>query len=322
MQAFHELVSPEEMYYKTGIANMSLNTVYQIHKMKQNGLLKNDDQILMLPDFLGWLLTGEKHTGAAAISTSQMISANTGRFENEILEKLEIQPDLFHGQISSNTLYGETENEMLGVQERIKVISVPGHDTTCAAMAARPDSVFLSSGTWSLIGCVENELTLNKDLMENGYSSYSDGMGRIITVRDIMGMYLLNCCKKEWNYSDPDLGFSEIIEMAEKAKPFQSFIDPDAQIFQDGNQMCGKISGSAKGSKNALLCQFVANATGKECVCGVSEATAAGQLIGLGELKSVDEAVDLIYKSFPVKKFYPQDEKDWQDAYELYKECF
>lgn len=367
MEEVHGLIGAEEMYHETGIANMPLNTVYQLYRLSRRGRLEGAGTLLMLPDLFGYFLTGEKSNEATAAGSSQMMKGHG--WNQELIARLGLPARIFSADIISA---GQPKG-MAAVKSRIngvQVVAVPGHDTACAVSALagfKDNEAFLSSGTWSLLGtCAGAPITVPEG-MEEKYSNYLDVRGGYMLLKDIMGMWLVNRCKAVWEKADDKIGFAEITREAQKAEAFRAFIDPDQEVFFAAEDMpaaitanCGgkpprtvgetarcifeslalkyrnsiekleRITGRSfetirmmgGGIQNEFLCQCVADATGKPCVCGPVEATAIGnilaQLIAAGEAADWSEAGNILGASFPAKEYLPGERRVWEDAYGAY----
>lgn len=234
MEKLQELISKEELYSITGIEFMWFNTILQLYSMKtENSSLLNEAKTLLLtPDLLNYFLSGVKTTEYSIASTTQMLDAYTKSWSDKIIDKMDIPRDIFTDVIPSGTIIGELTEELskeLGIQN-LKVIAVAGHDTQ-SAIAAVPtendDFAYISCGTWSLMGFESNQPIINEKSMNLSVTN-EGGVGRKITVlKNIMGLWLTQECKRHWDKIGEGCTFAELDEKSMHAKPFVSFVDPD-----------------------------------------------------------------------------------------------
>jgi len=242
-------VVPEvELFGRTGIASNVFNTLYQLYAMKEENdpILEMADSMLFMPDLLAYLLTGKKGTEYTIASTSQMLNPYTRDWDYELLEKLGIPT----GMLGEIKLPGEIRGTLLpeiakecGVDE-IPVIAVGGHDTA-SAVAAVPaqgeDFAYISSGTWSLLGAEIEKPLCEEGVMKASYTNEGAVDGSIRLLKNIMGLWIIQECKREWDRRSDAVGFAELVEMAMKAPAFKAMIDVDDVCFLAPGDMPARI---------------------------------------------------------------------------------
>ena len=253
MDEVHHIIPKDEIYNLTGIAMWPFNSLYQLYawKKEQGDLLDLARNLLFMPDIFNWLLSGVKSTDYTFASTSQLINAYTRTWEPVLFNKL----GLPHGIMNDITEPGEVIGSLiLDIAEQINnkdisVVAVGSHDTASAIVSVPAEGrnwAYISSGTWSLMG-IESESpvistkTLNYNLTNEG------GVGkRIRLLKNIMGLWLLQECRRKWS----DLGhvytYHELVEIAQKAKPFKAIIDPDWMKFYNPEDMPTEIGSFCK----------------------------------------------------------------------------
>lgn len=245
---FKEVMSRKEVYARTGIQIMDFNTIYQLFALRRAGSsqLEAADRLLFIPDALSYLLTGKMVTEYTIASTSQLLNPRTQKLENELLERMGVTPAKFPDIVMPGHRIGILRPELAaacGLPE-IPVIAVAGHDTA-SAVAAVPASdehfAYLSSGTWSLMGIetrspVIDERTYALNITNEGGV---DGTTRLL--KNITGMWLLEQCLKEWKALGTEYTYPQIVELADKAEPFRSMIDPDDASFAHPESMIAAI---------------------------------------------------------------------------------
>lgn len=238
----------EEIFSKTGIAFQKFNTLYQLLAMavQKPYILDRADTLLFMPDLFAYFLTGEKCTEFTEASTGQLLDAETGDWCNDLLDAMSIpreiftpiqQPGSFKGRIMSDL--GNT----LGVGN-VPVIAVATHDTG-SAVAAVPvlegSYAYLSSGTWSLMGVEVDKPVINEKTLAWNYTNEGGVNGTYRLLKNIMGLWIIQECKREWDRKGELYSYGEMADMASQAAPFQSFIDPDNDVFYSPGQMPKKI---------------------------------------------------------------------------------
>ena len=243
-----EIIPSVELFGRTGIASNVFNTLYQLYAMKEENdpVLEMADTMLFMPDLLAYLLTGKKGTEYTIASTSQMLNPYTRDWDYELLEKLGI-PTRMLGEVK---LPGEVRGTLLpeiakecGVDE-IPVIAVGGHDTA-SAVAAVPaqgdDFAYISSGTWSLLGAEIEKPLCEEGVMKACYTNEGAVDGSIRLLKNIMGLWIIQECKREWDRRSDAVGFAELVEMAMKAPAFKAMIDVDDACFLAPGDMPARI---------------------------------------------------------------------------------
>ena len=248
MEKTFEVVSKADIFKATGLAFNQFNTLFQLYAMKLEGdpTLEMADKLLFMPDLLAYFLTGKTGTEYTIASTSQLIDPSTHEWATDLLDKLGI-PTKMLGEITpAGTLRGTLLPEIAkecGVGE-IPVIAVGGHDTA-SAVAAVPaqedDFAYLSSGTWSLLGVELEKPLTSVEVMEANYTNEGGVMGDIRLLKNIMGLWLIQECKREWDRREDAVGFGELVLMAQEAPAFKAIIDVDDPCFLAPGDMPARI---------------------------------------------------------------------------------
>jgi rhamnulokinase len=229
-----------EIYRRTGIQFMFFNTLYQLlAEMKSASSLKlagRAETLLFMPDLVNYCLTGRRVSERSIASTGQLLDARTGAWDFDLLDKMgfpkKIFTELVDAGTSLGTLLPECQEE-LGRSD-LKVIAVGGHDTASAVAgvpALEEEPVFLSSGTWSLMGRELKHPVLTEESFQAGFSNEGGVQGTTRFLKNISGMWLLQECKKRWDQQGNVIGFGELVDAA-RAEPLAlAKIDPDAKEF-------------------------------------------------------------------------------------------
>ena len=242
------IIPDEELFARTGIAFNSFNTLYQLYAMKEEGdpALESAQDLLFLPDLLAYFLTGKKGTEYTIASTSQLLNPFTRDWDRELMEKLGIPAHIF-GEVKlpgtvRGTLLPEIAREC-GVAE-IPVIAIGGHDTA-SAVAAVPakekDFAYISSGTWSLLGAEVQEPLCTEGVMKANYTNEGGVDGSIRLLKNIMGLWIIQECKREWDRRGSETSFGELVELSMQAPAFKAILDVDDPCFLAPGDMPARI---------------------------------------------------------------------------------
>jgi len=231
-----------EVFSRTGIQIMSINSLYQLYSMRLAGspALREADRLLFMPDLLNYWLTGEKRSEVTIASTSQFYDARTREFDRELLGNLGIPARILSELVEPGCAVGKllprlASSTGLGP---VTVYATAAHDTA-SAVAAVPaaggdDWCYISSGTWSLMGVELEAPLIDQRSFELNYTNEAGVAGRTRLLKNIAGLYLLQECRRAWAAKGERFGYEELVEMAEKAGPAKAIINPD-DFFQPGD---------------------------------------------------------------------------------------
>lgn len=250
-EEYFKIIPRDELYDLTGIEVMNFNSLFQLYaaKKENSSALTAAEHILFTPDVLSYLLTGKKICEYTIASTSQMINPRTKKVEKKLLEAIGLNPGLVPDLTMPGTVIGNLRGEIVrecggGNAGSVSVIAVAGHDTA-SAVAAVPaidgNFAFISSGTWSLLGIETEEPIITPESSKMNYTNEGGIEGTTHFMKNITGMWLLECCRKEWAVQGNAFSYSEIVKMAEFAEGFGLLIDPDDKSFSNPESMTGAI---------------------------------------------------------------------------------
>ena len=249
MEKAFETVSKKEIFERTGLAFQSFNTLYQLLAMKEQGdeALEAADTLLFMPDLIAYLLTGAKATEYTIASTSQMIDPSTRSWDKELLKKLGLPAGILTEIQPAGTVRGLLKEEIAretGLPQ-VPVIAVASHDTASAvaAVPAEKGSRFadISSGTWSLLGAELKSPLCREEVMQANYTNEGGLCGTTRLLKNIMGLWIIQECKRAWDREGAEIGFGEIVKLAEAAPAFKAVIDVDDPCFMAPGGMPERI---------------------------------------------------------------------------------
>lgn len=307
----HEILPFSELYRRTGIQFQPFNSIYQLYADKLSGRLEGVTDLLMLPEYLLWKLCGVKAREYTNATTTGLVNAQTGAFDEEIIQALGYPENLFPRLSQPGTVLGEYEG--------IPCVLCATHDTGSAVegIPMAGNQPYISSGTWSLLG-VKTPKPITDEASEKANYSNEGGVGYNRYQKNIMGMWLVNELQKELC---PALPFPEIVKAAEESA-CDLLVDANAPAFLSPKSMKAAFDRAADGrlhtigdyfrcayrslalsyrqaleelerntgkryeklyivgggAKNAFLNQLTEEATGKQVIALPIEATALGNL--------------------------------------------
>lgn len=248
MDKAFERISKKEIHAATGIQFMFFNTLFQLlsEVEGENPALTAAQDLLFIPDLLGFWLTGKKTQERSIASTTQLYNPSTNNWDYDLIEKLGLPKGLF-GQLSEpGDVLGELREKVArrtGLTGA-KVITVAGHDTASAVAAVpsqSPTPAYLSSGTWSLLGLELPKPIINEQSLEDGFTNEVGVGGKIRFLKNICGLWLIQQTRRYWKAGGEDIAYSKMAGFATKAEPFRSLIDPDSPAFIEEGRMPEKI---------------------------------------------------------------------------------
>lgn len=233
-----DYIDKNQFYEITGNQFMEINTAFQLLSLKLNReqILERTDKMLLMPDLFNYLLTGEKAAEYSIASTTQLMNATQGIWSDEVIQKLSLPRSIFPEIVPSGTKIGILSDEIceeLGI-EKMDVMAVAGHDTQCALVSvptSEKDFIFLSCGTWSLLGTELDHPLINDKSIYYNITNEGGCEKKVSFLKNIIGLWCIQESRRQWIREGEEYGFGELETMASEAKPFQCFIDPDAPEF-------------------------------------------------------------------------------------------
>lgn len=242
------IISSTDLYTRTGIQKQLFNTIYQLMSTKElePELMKIASHMLMIPDYFNYLLTGQKKTEYTNATTTQLVNPNTKNWDYELITMLGFNPELFCPICVPGTLIGSfTENIENELGFNCQVILPATHDTGSAVLAIptnNTEGIYISSGTWSLMGIESNYANCSLDSMKLNFTNEGGYQYRFRYLKNIMGLWMIQSVKKEFSES---LSFDEICYRATK-ETISSTVDCNAPRFLSPENMILEIQNYCK----------------------------------------------------------------------------
>jgi sugar (pentulose or hexulose) kinase len=247
-EVMHAKLSEAEIYSLTGITTNFYNSSLHLLAESQAGspALAAADKLLFVPDLLAYWLCGVQAVERTIASTSQLLDAATGDWAWGVIETLGLPRRIFGEIISPGTVLGPIRKEVarqIGM-EGIPVVACASHDTA-SAVAGIPmegdDSLWLSSGTWSILGLERKEPIRTPEAYAARCCNELGVEGTVRFLKNIAGLWLIQECKRQWTLDGEDLSYGEMARLAMEAPAFSAFIDPDDAVFAAPGEMPAKI---------------------------------------------------------------------------------
>lgn len=246
-QAFRRMPQ-QEIFARTGVAFQPFNTLYQLLATQIHApeILANASSLLLMPDLLAYLLTGERGTEYTDASTTQMLDARSRTWDNGLLSAMEFPTHLFIDPTPPGAIRGLLTASVAGEIgiDPIPVVAVASHDTASAVVATplkKPDSAFLSSGTWSLLGAEVDQPRLRPEVMEWNFTNEGGVGGTYRLLKNVMGLWILQECQRNWAAAGHERTYAELVALAESDREEVAFIDPDHHTFYAPGNMVDRI---------------------------------------------------------------------------------
>jgi rhamnulokinase len=233
-------VAEREWFRETGVQTMAINTLFQLCSMvrAQDPALAQVETMLMIPDLCAYFLCGEKTVEWTEAATTQMYSPHRRDWARALLRSLDVPVFILPPVTRPGTVLAMVRTDVVeecGFTRSFPAIAVGSHDTA-SAVAAIPnmdeESVFLSSGTWSLMGVEAVKPDTSEEAQRLGFTNEVGADGAVLLLKNITGLWIVQECMRQWASEGLNIGWEDLAAEAEAARAFQSFIDPDAPGFQ------------------------------------------------------------------------------------------
>ncbi|MEU4604902.1 rhamnulokinase family protein [Kribbella sp. NPDC023972] len=244
MEKVLERVSAAELYEITGLQQLPFNTIYQL---AAEGLLGQAETLLMIPDLLGYWLTGEVGAERTNASTTQLYDVRAQAWSSELAERVGVSMKLLPELRDPGTVLGTVLPDATGLAAGTPVIAVGSHDTASSVVAvpaADERFAYISSGTWSLVGLELDSPVLTAEAREANFTNEGGVDGRIRFLKNVMGLWILQECQRVWGADD----LPALLREAAGAPPFAVLIDPDAPEFLAPGNMPQRIGEHCRAS--------------------------------------------------------------------------
>ncbi len=249
----------DELYRRTGIQFMQINTLYQLHALRQRApeVLDAASTFLTIPDVFNYMLCGRKACEYTEASTTQLLDVHQRTWDADILEAFGLRRELFPEVVPPGTVLGplsEAIRAETGIGQTA-VVAPCTHDTgsaVAAAPAAGSDWAYLSCGTWSLLGAEVDEPRATEEALRHNFTN-EGGYGRTIRLlKNIMGLWVLQECRAAWERRGQQYSYHELAVWANDSEPFATLLNIDDPAFLNPPDMLEAIAAQCMATNQAV----------------------------------------------------------------------
>lgn len=249
-ESLSSVASAHDLFRSTGNQISEINTAFQLASMAASSdpQLHSAQTLLMIPDFFSFLLCGAKNIEYTEAATTPLYNLRARRWSRETMSSFGIPSHIFREVVFPGAVLGPLRASVqsdLGFASAFPCIAVASHDTA-SAVAAIPDlddeSIFLSSGTWSLIGVPVATPNLSDEAFSGGFTNEGAADGTILLMKNLTGLWILQECVRIWEAAGKHYEWAELERAAAVAAPFCSFIDPADNAFHSPTDMTAAVS--------------------------------------------------------------------------------
>jgi rhamnulokinase len=262
----HERVSAADLYAVNGLQSLPFTTVYQLAAEQQDALWPRVGHAVLLPDLIGYWLTGELRTEVTNASTTGLLDARTRTFSEALLTRLDLPTDLFPPLVQPGERVGALLPEVArstGLSPEVTVVAVGSHDTASAVVgvpATEPRWAYVSSGTWSLVGLELDAPVLTHQSRAANFTNEGGVDGRTRFLRNVGGLWLLSESLRDWAERGEPAELGPLLEQAAALPGGGPLIDVDDDTFiapgdmpQRIRQACTNTGQTAPGTPAELV---------------------------------------------------------------------
>jgi rhamnulokinase len=248
MERVLERVPARELYERTGIQLMPINTVFELGAMAAEGdpSLEAGDTLLLIPDLFHFWLCGARTSELTNASTTQCYDPRAGGWAHDLLERLDVPARLLPDVVQPGTRLAPLDLDV-AADTRLggaTVVATATHDTG-AAVAAVPfrtaGSAFVSAGTWSLVGIEVGEPVITDAAFAANLTNEAGVEGTFRLLRNVTGLWLVHECRRAWALEGHDYSFDQLVALAKQAPALRSFIEPNDPVFAEPGDMPARV---------------------------------------------------------------------------------
>ena len=238
----------DALYGRAGIQCLNFNTIFQLAAELRDDpeMLARADRMLNIPDLLNYFLTGNMANEYTILSTGALLDAKTRDYAFDVIDRLGIPRNLFGNVVQPGYRLGKLLPQVLEETGRTnaEVLTVASHDTASAVIAVpteEEDFIYISSGTWSLMGTELKQPLINDDSRRLNLTNEGGAMGTIRFLKNIMGLWLIQESRRQWRREGNEYSFAQMEAWARECRPLRSFIDPDDASFATPGNMPERV---------------------------------------------------------------------------------
>jgi rhamnulokinase len=214
----HKIGDHATLYATNGLQFQPFNSIYQLAVDHEDGVIDDTTRMLMIPDLLGFWLTGEQVAERTNASTTGLLDISNGSWNGTLIDELGLPRSLFPSLVDPGSRIGSLREEVAAeVGAALDVIAVGSHDTASAVVGVpmtEPGAAYISSGTWSLVGVELDRPVLTEESREANFTNEGGVDGKIRYLRNVMGMWLLSESIRSWEREGQSVELTTLLTQA------------------------------------------------------------------------------------------------------------
>lgn len=238
----------EYLFERTGLQTLAINSLFQLSAQNEQGLIDQAEYFLMIPDLLNYLLTGIIRTELSIASTTQLLNPYKNQWDQELIEKMNLPISIFPELVSPGTILGKMKPNIVPnlSLDNVKVINVAAHDTASAvySIPELEDHLFISSGTWSLLGLEVETPMISQEIVNLEFSNEKSASGKILLLKNLTGLWLIEEAIRDYQTIGEKYDYSKITDMISQHDENQQhicFFDTDDPLCASPGNIVEKI---------------------------------------------------------------------------------
>ena len=231
LEEVFRVVPREELFERTGIQFLELNTLYQLFAHAREGFPERAARLLLIPDLINFMLTGRAACEYTNATTTQLVGAHTGEWDGGLIERLGLPRNLLAEIVPAGTDLGPLNasvDEEPGL-EGVRVVAPATHDTGSAVAGAPLEQgwAYISSGTWSLVGVELDAPLVSSEVARHNFTNEGGAFGTVRFLKNVMGLWVFESCRAEWGARGVGVEYDELLGQVKKIEGHPGFIFPD-----------------------------------------------------------------------------------------------
>ena len=231
LEEVFRVVPREELFARTGIQFLELNTLYQLFAHAREGFPEGAARLLLIPDLINFMLTGRAACEYTNATTTQLVGARTGEWDGELIERLGLPRNLLAEIVPAGTDLGPLTAqfvEEVGL-EGVRVVAPATHDTGSAVAGAPLEEgwAYISSGTWSLVGVELDAPLVSSEVARHNFTNEGGAFGTVRFLKNVMGLWVFESCRAEWGARGVGVEYDELLARVKNIEGHPGLIFPD-----------------------------------------------------------------------------------------------
>lgn len=245
VHAVHQQIPFEELYATNGLQFLPFNTLYQLATEDWGGSAGQAEDFLLIPDLVGFWLTGEMVTEVTNASTTGLLAAGSDSWSDSLISLTGAPIEMFGKLIHPGQSVGLITDKNAETVRGVPLVTVASHDTA-SAVAATPlrnrNCAYISLGTWGLVGLELDRPVLSDAARQANFTNEAGVDGSVRFLKNVMGLWIINECVAHWRNSYSDLLFEEILAQVAAMKPPRVLVDVNDPVFVPPGDMPRRVS--------------------------------------------------------------------------------